>query len=350
MTPLPDLLRRHVHWPCAIALSAVVLLVHPAAAGEIAADPQPPAAVERTLSTGRVGSELTLRIALNKDRMTVAERAVVQLTASAPAGWTIKFPEFKDHFGEFSVASAAASEATQPDGRVKASVNVVLEPFLAGIKVIPPVEVIAAHGETTERLRTEPITVTVATAAPTDATAQTPLAEARSPVQITLRDKTPRWRGIALVIAGASAYIGCFAAAWAFRRRYRAPNLVAGTIERLGALRLHLGEAGADRANCLADLAVILRRFATYHLKLPCLGMTGSEADPGRFATCGPGCQYAQPLSVLLRDIDAIRFGPSSPPAGDVASLVDRVDGFVRASASAQSAASGSAPGTEVAA
>lgn len=95
-------------------------------------------AVEETYERGPV--KLVLRI--DKDELTIAERIRLELEVTADENYAVKLPSFGDKLEQFGIVDYST---TQPelvgDGKLKQTRSYVLEPFLSGEYVIPPMVV-----------------------------------------------------------------------------------------------------------------------------------------------------------------------------------------------------------------
>ncbi len=116
-------------------LPAACLMLLLAGCGEDEAKHAAPAGPLKTYSAGACRVTLSATAA----SLNVAQTLRVQLTADYPEGWTVRFPEFKDKWGDFNLdQSISGDPQLLPDGKTVRRVQTVsLLPYLAGEYKLP---------------------------------------------------------------------------------------------------------------------------------------------------------------------------------------------------------------------
>jgi hypothetical protein len=288
-------------------------------------------AVKQTRHTAMGDASLDLELTLDHAEMTVAQRLDATLVITVRSSATITPPPTPASLGDFNVISSSTHE-TLEGARKELTQHFVLEPFLAGDKSFPSIEVLATDGSHQLSLKTEPVTIKVSPTAEADATAQTPLAPARAPVALLAPtpDHTARlvWIIAGTVVAMGSVGAGLVAAQRRRARIYNLPtNRVARDLDEVAKMLASDDREQAGRA--AAALHEGLSRFLRDQFAIPAPTSTAAELEEALSGSTIPGPDRA-PLSTLLTEIERVRFGPGGAPAPIVRQLLDRTQVWVQ--------------------
>jgi hypothetical protein len=312
----------------------VVLLCAAVAAGQTEGAKGAPV-VQQDRHTGAGDATLDVQLTLDRVEMTVAERLIATLTVSARPDASLTLPTFSNTLGDFTIVSSE-SKARIEGPLLRTTVRYVLEPFLAGDKQIPTMEIRALDGKRTLTLRTEPVSIKVGAVAGTGDTEKTPLEPARGPVALIAPKRNdlrrPIWVGVVSALVGTVASMGVVALQ---RRRARRLALPINRVRReLDALSLALGssESREEAAGSAARLREALATFLHGHFGLPAPTSTARELDAA-LASSQLFQQDRDSLAALLEELDRARFGPGGVTAPVVRGLLERVRVWVEAAA-----------------
>jgi hypothetical protein len=315
------------------------------------------AAVKQDRRTASGDATLGVELTVDRVEMTVAERVYATLAVSTRAEAVVMLPEdgkaggfggLKEPqrssgvpgsatpttLGGFNVVSRDVSERDEGAMR-RTTVRYVLEPFLAGEKTIPALEVRAKDGGRSLSLKTEPVKVLVKAVAGEKDDASTPLEPLRATMEIAAPVKRKITRG--MIIAGGAALVGMLAA-FGFmiahsRLRARPVDPVVRVHEGLSRVRTMLA-ADSSRAGATAAATELRRVFAEYlrdGVGLPADTQTGSELAAAAEQSSVSAEAKAE-LVRLLGDMDRVRFAPDAAVGPVVEHLVTQcgtlVDGI----------------------
>lgn len=315
---------------CAIAISVASCdKVPPAHVSPAPAVPH----IQRTQRTSAGEAILDLTTTIDRTDLSVADRLNITFACTTRADATLTFPEISAALGDFTVASSARSERLDPRGNRITTLSLILEPFLAGNKVLPPLAFEAIDTGKTLALKTDPITVHVVPIADANADAKTPLEPAKAPVGIALPARSHRTVLIA-TIAGVTVAIAAalsFAALASSRRQKREANPAFRARRELDAIRRTLGQS-STRAHASDAIARIFRAFAAYlsdGLGIP--ANTQPHATIAAAISLSPRFTADQrnELNALLAELERVRFAPDAASVPAAQTLLDRVSSFV---------------------
>lgn len=321
---------------CALSTGIIAL---PAAAQSDAPTAAAVTGVEHTFSGGGAAGEpvLRVRIALDRSRLTVADRLVLTLRAESDQDATITLPDVAETLGDFTVVSAEASSAATPSGQPIKSLRIVLEPFLSGKKTIPPLTFKASLGKNsikTTTIASTPLNVPVSdvlTLSKEEA-ANPPLAPAKAPMDLVDSERG-HWLAITLGSVAGFGYLGAFGGAWlAARRRRIALDPVGLFRADIHAARellrtQHENSAGA----AMGRIAMGLRSYLTHQAMIPAIGASGPElARLVRDASSLDNATRARTERLVL-DLDAARFAPGLQSPEYAARMVEEAEAVLAA-------------------
>ncbi len=130
---------------------------------------RPSTAAESVKSTEVSGREIWMRVSLDHERLTTAERLTVWLEVAGRAGSQLEVSLDDGVFAGWRVVErwSSAAELNSSTGRAERTFRVVLDPFLPGKYTVPSIEVVARDLEGAggvERVRSAEIGVEVSSA------------------------------------------------------------------------------------------------------------------------------------------------------------------------------------------
>lgn len=314
------------------------LILGTIALGAPAPEPVPatPAVQRSTIGGERDRPTLSVEVGASSTSVTVADRVVltvrVRSTPGARLEWAV--PETGKPLGDFTVQSVARSPSRLDDRGLREDVTtIVLEPYLPGSRVVPPMEFsLAADPESAQgpdspevqKIRTEPIAIEVRSVldASTDHEALAKLSAPKGPVEM----REGRRREI-LLAGGAAGVLALLAGIGVLstRRLRRARPVIedpaTAARRELQAAREEAGIVASVVDRTLADrVALALRRFAGSRFDPAVADRTveelgtlveRKEAMPG-----GLDHRRLAELCAMLGALDRERFAPGAGGAG----------------------------------
>lgn len=266
-------------------------------------------ATEHRAELSSAGAALVYRVAPTD--LTVAQRVRVELSVTAPAGWSVSWPAVGEKLGRATVVDTTDTR----DGAAQTR-TYTLEPFLPGEDTIPPLSVSVSPrdpqaGAAPVTLTTEPVTLSIrALLAESDADA---------PVEPQLRDVRddagasegmPGWMigALAALVPGALgiAYV------LATRRRAAPADPASAALARIDAIAAGPAPGSSPQRNAaLDDLASAARAFLQSRGVSDAVG--AATPDLATRLSSHPVFNAAPArLTELLSAIDAARFDPRS--------------------------------------
>jgi hypothetical protein len=290
-------------------------------------------AIQRTQHTASGDAFLDVATTIDRTDLTVADRIHLTLVCSTRSAATLTLPEFGSQLGDFTVVSSSKNERSPDAARHEITLRLVLEPFLAGDKTIPPIAIQAADFGHTLKLSTDAVPIHVAAIADAKADAQTPLGAPKAPVDLIVPKKSSRvtlWTALGGGLLAALVALG-FAAFTTARRAKRESDPTFQLRRRLDAVGRTLAEATTSAA-AAATCEDLFRAFAPY-LAIT-LGVPADTQPHARIAstiTASDRLTFPQrdELNALLADLERARFAPDGVSIPIVRALLDRVTAFV---------------------
>jgi hypothetical protein len=310
-------------------------------------------AVKQERHSASGDSTLDVEFSVDRVEMSVAERVYATLVVTARPEAVITLPDVGSSdapsrnaavtggptpgttaktLGDFTVVSAERTEHIEGAKR-QTTLRVVLEPFLAGTKTIPPLEVKAKDGGKGFSVRTEAVSVNVLAAAAEKNNAQTPLEPARGPVALMAPAEKRLSRP--MIIGGAAATVAVLAA-FGFviahsRGRKRGVTPLVRVLGGFDRVREMLAADGT-RSGALAAASLLHEAFTEYlrdELAIPADTHTGRGlvAAVERTGTLTPAARAD--LVALTSDMERIRFAPDVASAAGVEQIVTRCAAWI---------------------
>jgi hypothetical protein len=297
---------------------AVLIVCLPALAGLPAsarAQPTDQAVIQEHAADG-----VRLTMEVDRKEIPIDGRIRVTLRLEMPPERLAALPELPDRFGPFAVVAQSPAESAATGGVVQLRRSFELEPEGVGELTLPPLVVPLQDRQGGDagvaEIRTDPVTVTVASVVPEGV-------DYTEPKDIAPPLSLPRpgwpveaWLGLGAVAAAIA--LGLFA--WR-RRRSRAPALAPQPAHVLALAELdHLEQAagGDERVEAFyVRLSAILRRYLGWRFGLRALMQTTDEfvaALPGAEGALAP---YRPVLATVLADFDLVKFARFRPGRGD---------------------------------
>ncbi len=295
--------------------------------------PTPAPAIQRNQHTTSGDAFLHIATSIDRADITVADRLRFTLTCTTRRAATLTLPDFPAQFGDFTLVSSSKDERLSPSGDREITVQLVLEPFLAGAKTIPSISVQAIDTTRTLKLKTEPALVQVAAVADPAATDKTPLEAAKAPVALivpTTPNRFTLWATLGCALL-ASATALCFATLSSSRRAKREadPAFRAGRdLENVRA-KLARSTTSTHAGECCEELFLAFAPYLDAALGIPA-GTQPHAAIAAAIAT-SPRLSFEDrtELNSLLADLERTRFAPGGASIPIVQSLLARAATFV---------------------
>jgi hypothetical protein len=272
---------------------------------------------------------------VSPDRVLIGERAILTLAIDAPASLVTVRPRLEDRLGELEVLGVEASAETRTIDRWRQRWAISIASFETGRVDVPelPIEYVTVDGRT------------FAAAWPPAAALQVtgPAVSADTALRgLSGRADAPapsRWRAVAIgagIVAVVAPLLGVPIARWWTRRINHARHAAfyqALTSELAGLAASPCADAGDARARYMRASALVRQGAA------PAAGgavdaLTSAELARRIAAAPGGLARLSTRLGVLLRAIDAIRFGNVAPAAAQHSATLVEAQGVVTGLAS----------------
>lgn len=276
-------------------------------------------------------ASLQVDLKVERANISVADRVSVVVEATAPETLEIEFPERAEKLGEFMVADFRTEQPRLVgDGRVLHRRSYLLEPFLAGSYLIPPLTVRGVgreSGAEDTEIVTDEIAIEVTSVLP-QAEQQPEIKEIAEPLEMP----APWWPWVAGVAVLAAAIAGLL---W-WRRRKRlergqvpppAPHEVAyAELEKL--LALGLLEKGEAKLFYLR-LSNVLRHYIEDRFGLRAPEQTTEEflVELQRGQPFAP--KHNERLQAFLEHCDLVKFAELQPTPEEAETSVDLCRKFI---------------------
>lgn len=299
-------------------------------------------AIRQERHTASGDARLDLEFIVDRIDMTVAERVYATLIATARPEATVTMPDLGASLAEgadpgprtlggFTIVSSDTTDTIDGSSR-RTTLRVVLEPFLAGEKHIPSLEVRARDAGKGFSLRTEEVTINVRAVADKTASAQTPLEPARGPV--ALAAPTGRTSVCGAIVAGGAAAVAILAAlgfvvARSGRKREVDPAVrVRSEFERVRAmLVVDPSQAGARAA--VNDLRAALAEYLRDAVGVPADTRTGADLSMAIQRSVLLTPDQRTELGRVLEEMERSQFAPDAASGAGAERLVARCAAWV---------------------
>ncbi len=337
---------------------AVAIALGACSRGDTPPPPHPPTAITNgarvyAIEQLREAPGVALRVGIDKEKPTVADRIEMVLEARVDPGVRVEWPRIEETLGDFAVVRRVeeppAVDARGRTGRTLRSERLVLEPFLPGARTIPALEFTCTRmGAAPTALRTEPITIEVVSVLEVGAAnAHADPAVMRGVVDLPGARRVTAWALGAGAGATALALVG--AGGWMRRRLRREaempnPGPVEMARSRLRRLKgVDLSAPGAA-AEALAELSDILRCYARGRFGLPPVEAT-TDQFLGALRDAAPS-SVVQTVGELAARMDASKFAGRAFGASEARQVLKSLWELVeRTSAGAPGAPPAAVPG-----
>lgn len=292
-----------------------------------------PAGFEKTFDRGPVSA----RLHLDRKEATIADRLELTIDVISAENYEARLPAFGEKLDQFGIVDYRTPQPELvADNKTRRSRTYILEPFLSGDYVIPPMKVEFWNKEEKEakrhELETEEIKVTIKSLLPEDV-ANLHIHDIEDPVDLP-KAKVADRPVLALVVG----LLGAGAAAWAvwfffFRRKQAAPVVVVPAheiayreLERLIAEDL---PGKGEIKEFYQRISDILRRYIENRFGLHAPEQTTEEflAALGADATLAPS--HKGLLKDFLQHCDLVKFAKHEPTTGDIQRTFDSCKNFI---------------------
>lgn len=283
----------------------------------------------------------TLRLTLDRDDITTAESAVLQLDVESAESQSVEFPDHRDGFSDFAVIREEALEERLLEGsRVVRGRRYVLQPFLPGSYELPALTVTI---DGTSPLSTEPVEVTVHSVL--EDPDHPELQDIAEPVEMPV----PAWWWV----VGAAVLVALVVtAAWWLKRRRLArqiPRVVTPHEEALAALDQLVASGLPDVAGLQVfyfRLSDIVRRYVEERFGLRAPEQTTEEFLATMVGSPAISGTHQRLLGSFLEQADMVKFARLEPARQEVLDSVEAARKFVRQTIPAEPVLPDAKPGS----
>jgi hypothetical protein len=291
----------------------------------------PPGAVEKTFERGPVKTILRL----DNPTPSIADRITLELEVTSDEGYRVELPGFGEKLEQFGIVDFSSSQPELIDGgKVRQTKRYILEPFLSGEYVIPPMTITfrdeGGEEEKEHELVTEELKVTVSSLLPEDA-GDLEIHEIAPPVEMP--KPRPRWIG---PVSGILAAVIVAVVGWLLLRRRTVAEAVAPRrpaheiafedLERLVSEDL----PGTGRVKEFYQrISDILRHYIENRF-----GLRAPERTTEEFlAELGAGgaldAEHQPLLANFLKHCDLVKFAEHQPGVEDIQNTFDSCKNFI---------------------
>jgi hypothetical protein len=280
--------------------------------------------------------DLSFRVTLTPDSITVGDPIAVVIEGAGPPGTTLLLPQLADSVGPFTVLDAGPPVAGLRDGKVTVQRTAKVTRFRTGTASFPELHLlwVRAPGDTAVAFSTPvPVRVKSLLTGPADVSKLHDL----KPVVPLMR---PRWWLWGLIAVGAAALIF---AAWRYRRLLRRrriaveppppPPLPPEVAFELGLESLRqqrLPELGRVK-DYYGELSLLFRRYIEDRLGFPAVEETRGEIVRSIEGRTDLRAEEAAGLGAWLAEDELVKFAKMGRLLGEVAAHTDRARAWVRA-------------------
>ena len=288
-------------------------------------------AVEKSYRRG----PLSVRILLDKDELSIAETLTLTIQAGIEDGYELNLPSLSEGSGGFGILDYSTTQRLLENGIVASERSFILEPFLSGEYIIPPLE-FRFTDAADHTLVTEEIIVQVTSILPEDYE-DLELRDIAGPVLAPSRDR----RTTILIIAiSAVVLLGIAAFATLYlRKRRRTIKEIAVPPHELAyrSLEMLLGEQLVEKGDIkrfYARVSAILREYIENRFGIHAPERTTEEFLVEIRNYTAFSSNQKDILKIFLRHCDLVKFAEHSPTPGDIRTTFDTCKEFVLAEAS----------------
>lgn len=304
-----------------------------------AADETATTGIEKTFERGPI----SVRVTLDKKEASIAERLNLVLEAVSEEDYEVRLPAFGEKLEQFGIVDYRTAQPELIEGnKTRQSRSYVLEPFLSGDYVIPPMKVEfwkkGGADEQRHELETEDIKVTITSLLAEDL-ANLEIHDIEGPVELPRPEIVNDPRFIAFIIA-----LAVFIAAlivWLRSRNRQAAPVVRMPAHELAYLQLerlvadNLPEQGLIK-EFYQRISDILRHYIENRFGLHAPEQTTEEflAALGADATLAPS--HKSLLKNFLQHCDLVKFAKHEPTTGDIQQTFNSCKNFIAETREAQ--------------
>lgn len=266
---------------------------------------------------------VSVSIDTDKKEMTVSERLLLTVSATCGEEWIVSLPDIDEKFGEFAIVDYNTTRPALTGKKQKTiSRSYLLEPFLAGDYIIPPIHVAFRKDEKKYDIKTPEINIAVTSLFPSSLSkekSELEIHDIKPPVVLPLSFSIWVWIVILFVIG-----ILIVGLVIIFRRR-RIKNgeeirvdPAETALRELEKLALEKLEEKGESKRLYHRVSNILRRYIEQ-----CFGIRAPEQTTEEFLTglekgSGFPDNYNRLLKDFLRYCDLVKFAELRPQAIDI--------------------------------
>ena len=294
----------------------------------------PAAAVPKGLTEEASSGPLTVRVSVDRQELTLADRLSFTVTAECDEGYDVVLPKFGENLEQFLIRDARTEDARLVGpGRVQTARVYTLEPLVSGKYPLKPMKVtFGKRGEEApgaHELETPEVTVTVTSLLPEDL-AKLEVEDIVGPQELPRSPVQRLWWGLAVAAPIAGLLF------WLWRRRRRGAAVLAPprpaheiAYEELRALVARDLPGQGLYKEFYQEVSAILRRYIENRFQLHAPERTTEEFldELGHTET------LSQPQKELLRSFlvhcDLVKFAEEVPGPAQIQETFDRCKAFI---------------------
>jgi hypothetical protein len=281
-------------------------------------------------------AELSFRVSLAPDSISVGDPVSLVIEAAGPTGATLLLPQLADSVGPLTVLDAAAPVGGNRSGRATVQRTARVTRYRTGTATLPPLPLlwVRATGDTAVAW-SGPVTLRVGSLlnGPADPSKLHDL----KPVVALAR---PRWW---LWVLAAAVVAGLALVAWRYRRLFRrrrpaaelpVPPPIPPEIAFARGLEDLVGRQLPERGmvkDYYGELSLLFRRYIEDRLGFPALEETRREIMESVRGRTGLRAEEISGLGDWLAEDELVKFARLERLLGEVASHTDRARAWVRA-------------------
>ena len=295
-------------------------------------------AVERTFERGPV--KVVLRI--DNDEPSIADRINLQLEVTSDESYEVKLPSFGEKLDQFGIVDYSTTQPELVDGgRTRQMRSYVLEPFLSGDYVIPPMKVtFKKSGDTAEadadagahELETEEVKIQVKSLLP-EARADLKIHESLPPVGLPTQGSPGLWWKIGGTVAALLVALGLVL--WLTKRgktkESKVPQVPAHEIafRQLEQLVAEDLPGKGEVKGFYQRISDILRHYIENRFGLRAPEQTTEEFLSALSLSSALDEPHKQLLKKFLEHCDLVKFAEHHPSNDDIQATFDACKHFI---------------------
>lgn len=279
---------------------------------------------------------VTVSLDTDKKEITIAERLNLTISVMIDENYDYKLPAFGDKLEQFGIVEYHTTKPELIEGnRIKVSRSYVLEPFLSGEYIIPPMTVEfwekGVEGKDTHSIETPEVTISVKSLLPEDLK-ELNIHEIKPPVPLPSSYAIWHWSGIGAAVV----LIGIFGVIAFIRRKDRKKEVIEQDIPAhvlaYGELQMLVEENLVDKGEIklfYQRVSGIVRRYIENRFGLRAPEQTTEEFLSGLETAKNFPDKYKPLLKTFLKHCDLVKFAEHLPEKEDIQDTFDSCKAFI---------------------